>query len=56
MITFLFHCPATKLRVQGRSDDDKPSDDMETFIEQLCPACRRVHLVNPKTGKVLGSD
>ena len=53
--TFLFRCPTTKLTVQGTSEDDVPDDDGERYVEQECLACRQLHLVNPKNGKVLGS-
>jgi hypothetical protein len=35
---------------------DEPDDDDLTYVQVTCPACAQAHLVNPKTGKVLGSD
>jgi hypothetical protein len=54
MVTFLYHCPAIGLNVQSYIADD-PTDD-EAFESVYCIACTRVHLVNPKAGKVLGVD
>ena len=31
-------------------------DDDLTYVQVTCLACAQAHLVNPKTGKVLGSD
>jgi hypothetical protein len=31
-------------------------DEEETYRSVKCLACERIHLVNPKTGKVLGAD
>ena len=54
MATFLFRCPATGLNVQGWIADE-PGDD-EAYEPISCHACAVVHLVNPKTGKVLSGD
>jgi hypothetical protein len=54
MGTFLFRCPTTGFSVQGWVDDASKDDD-ESYLTHQCPACLRIHLVNPKTGKVLGS-
>jgi hypothetical protein len=37
---------------------DNPNDgkDDTHYQEIACIACGRLHLVNPKTGKVLGAD
>jgi hypothetical protein len=32
------------------------SGDSETYEAVTCLTCRQVHMVNPKTGKVLGAD
>jgi hypothetical protein len=56
MPTFLYRCPNTGLRVQGWIADDRTERDEENFEAVTCPACGRVHLVNPKTGKVLGAN
>ncbi len=53
MASFVYRCPNTGLRVNGFVADD-PTDD--AFESMTCTACTRVHLVNPRTGKVLGED
>jgi hypothetical protein len=55
MATRVFLCPNTGDRVQGWFAHDG-SGDSETYQSVTCLACRQVHLVNPKTGKVLGAD
>jgi len=52
--TFLYRCPNTALNVQGRVADDPIEGEAETYEPITCTACARVHLINPKTGKVLG--
>ena len=55
MATFLYKCPATGQHVQAWvADDGEDSNDRYHAI--ICLACKRVHSVNPKTRKVLGSD
>jgi hypothetical protein len=56
MTAFIFRCPITGYNVQGHSADPTPDDDAATYHAVTCTACARVHLVNPKTGKVAGSD
>jgi hypothetical protein len=52
MATFLYRCPHTGVMVQAVVADPTPQG--EVFEPVICIACTRVHLVNPKTGKVLG--
>ena len=56
MATLLFTCPSTGARVQGWFADDGSEDDGETYEGVTCLACRQVHMVNSRTGKVLGAD
>jgi hypothetical protein len=56
MAPFLFRCPNTGLHVQGWVADDGSDNPDETYEAVSCHACRQVHLVNPTTGTVLGSD
>lgn len=56
MVPFLYQCPSTGLKVQGWTADDPADGENETYETVTCLACTRVHLVNPKTGKVLGTD
>ncbi|HEY7664219.1 MAG TPA: hypothetical protein VH934_13965 [Xanthobacteraceae bacterium] len=55
MATIIFVCPNMRARVQGWFADDGAGEG-ETYESILCPACRRMHLVNTATGKVLGSE
>jgi hypothetical protein len=56
MPAILFHCPTTGLSVQGWIVDD-PTAHPEQYVERYelitCPSCMHIHLINPKTGKVL---
>lgn len=50
----IFTCPDTAMKVQhwlGDDSDDVPADEYEPVD---CPACAKVHLINRKTGKLLG--
>ena len=53
MATPIYQCPTTGLFVQGWFADNGSENRTETYEPLTCLACRRVHLVNPKTGKVL---
>ena len=53
MLPFLYRYPNTGDNVQVA---DEPDDDDLTYVQVTCLACAQAHLVNPKTGKVLGSD
>ncbi|HEV3383433.1 MAG TPA: hypothetical protein VG097_01390 [Gemmata sp.] len=54
MASFIYRCPDTRLMVQGFIAEKLPDGDL--FEPVTCTACTRIHLVNPKTGKVLGAD
>jgi len=56
MATFIYRCPNTSLNVEGWLADEPPANEGETFDAIICVACRQVHLVNPRTGKVLAAD
>jgi len=56
MPAFLFRCPSTGLNVQGWVADDPTQRDEDSFDAVTCTACTRLHLVNPRTGKVLGAN
>jgi len=53
MAAFIFRCPHTGRNVQGWVADDPDVED-DAYESVICSACTRLHLVNPKTGKVLG--
>jgi hypothetical protein len=55
MANFVFRCPATGLKVQHQLDDDPDISENE-YEAITCLACTRLHLLNRKTGKVLGQD
>jgi hypothetical protein len=52
--TFLYQCPNTGQIVQGWSAEEVGDQDDDTYQSIDCLACTRVHLINLKTGKVLG--
>jgi hypothetical protein len=53
--TFLYQCPTTGQTVQGWSAEEvSDQDDDDTYQSTDCLACTRVHLINLKTGRVLG--
>jgi hypothetical protein len=57
MAAIVFRCPNMKLNVHGWIvDDPTAKDDGDHYEPIVCTACTRVHLVNPTTGKVLGSN
>jgi hypothetical protein len=45
--------PATSLNVQHQLDDDPDISENE-YVGGMCPACTNMHLLNRKTGKLLG--
>jgi hypothetical protein len=47
--------PATGFNVQHQLDDDPDVSENE-YEAIACPACTSIHLVNRKTGKLLGQD
>jgi hypothetical protein len=57
MATRVFLCPHTGQRVQGWFADDGSEDaGGETYEGVSCLACNQLHMVNRRTGKVLGTD
>ena len=54
MPAILFHCPNVQVKVQGWIADDPDLEDGENFEPVICAACTRTHMINPKSGKVLG--
>jgi hypothetical protein len=50
---FIFRCPVTGLNVQG----SVVSCETEThYIAHACPACGRMHIVNPLSGKLMSEE
>jgi hypothetical protein len=56
MATRVFLCPHTGQGVQGWFADDGSENGGDTYEGVICSACGQVHMVNLKTGKVLGAD
>lgn len=54
MPTFLYRCPVTGYRVQGFTADAPTEKGGDVYEPLTCTVCRRIHLVDPRTGKVLG--
>ena len=55
-VPIIYRCPHTGLNVQGWLADDPTERDAESYEVLTCTACARVHLVNLKTGQVLGAE
>jgi hypothetical protein len=54
MMMAVFTCPRTRYQAYAWVEDI-PSGDSEIYLQTVCLVCQGVHLVNPKTGKVLGA-
>jgi len=55
MPAFRYRCPNTALSVQSWIAHDLSDYDDERYETVICNACRCVHLVNPKTGKIVAT-
>jgi hypothetical protein len=42
--------------VQGWIAENPSEPESESYEAVTCTACARVHLVDPRTGKILGSE
>ena len=51
---FLYRCPNTAQTVQGWSVDEVTDDDT-SYQSVACLACTQTHLINLRTGMVLGA-
>jgi hypothetical protein len=56
MAPFLYRCPNTGRTVQAWAVDDFNEDDDKPYQGITCLGCAQAHLVNPKTGKILGAE
>ena len=54
MSGLVFTCPVTRKPVQHWDDDASEPGPDHAYVGVQCPACGRLHLLNPKTGKLLG--
>ena len=52
MVPFTYRCPRTGQQVQGWAAADHLAND-ESYEPVTCTACGRIHLIDPKTGKML---
>ena len=53
---FVYRCPNTGLNVQGWIESEPADGEADLYEAVTCTACARVHLVNPKTGRLFGED
>ena len=56
MGAFIYRWPNIGLNVQSWVAYDPTEGEAENYEAVTCTACLQVHLVSPKTGKVLGAD
>lgn len=54
MRNFIFRCPVSGLNVQGTLPGAR--SDEGTYIGQHCLVCGGLHMVNPRTGKLLSEE
>ena len=51
----LFKCPTTGQHVQWSTEEVSPEKGPSVTYKSIpCPACTRLHFMNPSTGKLLG--
>jgi hypothetical protein len=53
MGSLIYRCPFTARNIQDWVADDGGTEN--EYVGLKCPACKRVHLVNALTGRVLGA-
>ena len=57
MAAFLFRCTATGAQTQGWIDDVTHAEIGENdYISVSCIACGQLHMINPKTRRLLGGN
>jgi len=55
MPPLLYRCPRTGMHAQAWFEIDNDQDDAGLSVETVvCIACGQLHLVDPKTGRVIG--
>jgi hypothetical protein len=52
MASFVYRCPNTGFHVHAWIDG--ADDDDRTYEAVTCTACQGIHLINTKTGKLIG--
>ena len=56
MASLMFTCPTTRMAVHAWIVADPAAPALDYFEAAECTACRGVHMVNPRTGRVLGDN
>jgi hypothetical protein len=57
LTAFTYRCPTTGMNVQGWTAEPILQDPAKrTYDTTQCPACARIHLVDPASGTLLGGD
>ncbi len=54
MQNLVFRCPQASTNVQVWLPDSAQPEPADSYEAVTCPACARVHLINRKTGRMLG--
>ena len=54
MENLVFRCPQSHTNVQVGLPEFAQPGGADSYEAVTCPACARVHLINRKTGKMLG--
>jgi hypothetical protein len=54
MENLVFRCTQTRTNVQVWLPEATQPECADSYEAVACPACARVHLINRKTGKMLG--
>ena len=55
MESLVFRCAQTGTNVQVWLADSMQPEHDDSYEAVTCPACGRVHLINRKTGRMLGN-
>jgi hypothetical protein len=56
MSSLMFTCPTTRMKVHAWVADDPAAPAFDYFEAVECTACRGFHMINPRSGRVLGED
>jgi hypothetical protein len=56
MESLVFRCTQTRTNVQVWLREAAQPECADSYEAVTCPACARVHLINRKTGKMLGDE
>jgi len=54
MRNFIYRCPETNLNVQGSVGESEA--ELKQYVLQVCLACGSVHMVNPRSGKLMSEE